>query len=123
MAQRQPEGKLKDECRDDHAIPNDLLFWQIEGKSRNGVPDTVAGRVAGGIIFIEFKVPGREPSDQQWLRIYELREAGQEAWWCCTVAGYRRLVGLDPGGYQVMYPQRILDLVALGTTADDAKRR
>jgi hypothetical protein len=115
---RQPEGIIKDECRTEHAEPNDLIFWQIEGKSRNGVPDTVAGRVAGGIIFIEFKRPGQEPTEQQWLRIYELREAGQEAWWTDSVDGYRRLVGLLPGGYKVVYPQPILDLIAMGTTAD-----
>lgn len=120
---RQPEGKIKDECRDKHAVPNDLLFWQIEGKSRNGVPDTLAGRVAGRCMLIEFKRLGQEPTEQQWLRIYELREAGQEAWWTDSVEGYRRLVGLDAGGYVVVYPQAILDLIALGTKADDAKFR
>lgn len=121
MAQRQPEGKLKDKCRLDHAIPNGLLFWQIEGKSRNGVPDTLAGRVAGGGVLIEFKRPGEQPVEQQWLRIYELREAGILAWWCDSVEGYRRIVGLDPGGYEVIYPPHIMKLIALGTKADDAK--
>lgn len=121
MAQRQPEGILKDTCRDEHAKPNDLLFWQIEGKKRNGVPDTLAGRVAGRCMLIEFKRPGEQPNEQQWLRIYELREAGQEAWWCDSVAGYRRLVGLDLGGYDVVYPPHIEKLIALGTSADDAK--
>ena len=118
MSHRQPEGIIKDDCRDNHAKPNDLIFWQIEGKSKNGVPDTLAGRVAGGGILIEFKVPGREPNQQQWLRIYELREAGIEAWWCDSVDGYRRLVGLDPGGYTVRYPAAILALIDIGTTAD-----
>jgi hypothetical protein len=121
VAQRQPEGKLKDECRYEHAKPNGLLFWQIEGKQRNGVPDTLAGRVAGGGVLIEFKRPGQEPNEQQWLRIYELREAGILAWWCDSVAGYRRIVGLDPGGYEVVYPPKILALIALGTSADNAK--
>jgi hypothetical protein len=114
VAKRQPEGIIKDECRKEHAEPNDLIFWQIEGKSRNGVPDTLAGKVAGRCMLIEFKRPGKEPTEQQWLRIYELREAGQEAWWCDSVAGYRRLVGLDPGGYKVEYPPAILRMIELG---------
>lgn len=104
MARRQPEGALKDECRDDHARPNDLIFWQVEGKSVNGFPDTVAGKTSGGIVLIEFKRPKQKPTAQQYLRIWELRNAGQEAWWCDSVAGYRKLVRLDPGGYKVVYP-------------------
>lgn len=113
MSRRQPEGTLKDKCRTEHAEPNDLLFWQIEGKSRNGIPDTIAEKVIGGVIFVEFKTPGKSPTEQQWCRIYELRQAGQEAWWCDSVEGYRRLVGLDPGGYVVSYPDKIKRLLAL----------
>lgn len=105
MAKRQPEGLIKDECRDDHARPNDLIFWQVEGKSCNGFPDTLAGKMSGGCILIEFKRKGQTPELQQWLRIWELRDAGQEAWWCDSVEGYRRLVRLDPGGYKVVYPE------------------
>jgi len=123
MAQRQPEGIIKDECRDKHAVPNDLLFWQIEGKGRNGVPDTLAGKVAGRGILIEFKRLGQKPTQQQYLRIYELREAGIEAWWTDSVAGYRRLVGLDPGGYKVEYPADIVALIELGETADNIGKK
>lgn len=105
MSRRQPEGAIKDECRDDHARPNDLIFWQVEGKSINGFPDTFAEKVSGGAIHIEFKVPGRKPSAQQFLRIWEMRNAGVEAWWTDSVAGYRKLVRLDPGGYKVVYPE------------------
>lgn len=108
---RQPEGALKDECRDDHARPNDLIFWQVEGKNCNGLPDTLSGKVTGGGILIEFKRPGKEPEPQQWLRIWELRNAGIEAWWCDSVAGYRKLVRLDPGGYEVEYPERAKRLI------------
>ena len=106
MAKRQPEGLLKDECRDEHARPNGLLFYQVEGKSCRGFPDTVASKTTGGVIFIEFKIKGRQPEDQQWLRIYELREQGIEAWWCDSVEGYRKLVRLDQGGYAVEYPEK-----------------
>ncbi len=113
MAQKQPEGKIKAECRNKHAKPNGLIFWNIDGKSVGGVPDTLCSKVSGGTILIEFKVPGKEPEEQQWLRIYEAREAGMEAWWCDSVEGYRRLVGLDPGGYEVVYTARALRVIEL----------
>jgi hypothetical protein len=103
---RQPEGIIKDACKD-VADAESLLFWQIEGKNRNGVPDTLAERVTGGCMLIEFKRPGKEPTPQQWCRIWELREAGQEAWWTDSVEGYRKLVRLDPGGYEVVWPERL----------------
>lgn len=102
---RQPEGLIKDECRDDHARPNDLIFWNIEGKSVNGIPDTICEKVTGGSMFVEFKRPTQKPTAQQYLRIWELRNAGTEAWWTDSVAGYRKLVRLDPGGYKVEYPE------------------
>lgn len=105
MAKRQPEGELKDRCRDDHARPAGLLMWQVEGKSCNGFPDSVCGKVTGGTIFIEFKRPGEKPTAQQYLRIWELRDAGAEAWWTDSVEGYRKLVRLDEGGYRVEYPE------------------
>lgn len=108
---RQPEGLIKDECRDEHARPHGLLFWQVEGKSCRGLPDTIAGKVTGGIVFIEFKQKGKQPTDQQFLRIWELRDAGVEAWWCDSVESYRRLVRLEPGGYRVVYPDRAKRLI------------
>jgi len=120
LPQRQPEGKIKDDCRD-VAKANGLIFWQIEGKSRNGVPDTLASRVDGKAILIEFKVPNKQPNDQQWLRIYELREAGILAWYATSVEEYEQLVGLRPMTMELVYPPRILELIELGTTADEAK--
>lgn len=106
MPQRQPEGIIKDDCRD-IAKAEGLLFINIEGKSYNGFPDTLAGKASAGGIFIEFKRPGKEPTPQQWVRLHELREAGIEAWWTDSVEGYRRLVRLDPGGYEVIWPARL----------------
>jgi hypothetical protein len=108
---RTPEGKLKDECRDKHARPNDLLFIQVEGKSYNGFPDTLAGKASGGGILVEFKRFGEKPRPQQWLRIWELRNAGIEAWWCDNVTDYRKLVRLDPGGYDVDYPEAVKRII------------
>jgi len=118
MSRRQPEGALKDECRDDHARPNDLIFWQVEGKGCNGLPDTLAGKMSGGTMLIEFKKPGEKPKAQQYLRMWELRNAGSEAWWCDSVAGYRKLVRLDPGGYKVSYPEFAARLIRKKYGAD-----
>ena len=117
---RQPEGKIKDECRP-IAKENGLVFWQIEGKNRNGVPDTLASHVAGYAVILEFKVPGKEPNDQQWLRIHDLREAGITAWYVTSVEEYEMMVGLRPSTIRFVYPPRIRELVALGTSSDEAK--
>lgn len=115
---RQPEGRIKDDCRENHAKPNDLIFWNVEGKSINGVPDTLAGKASGGTILIEFKQPGKKPNAQQYLRIWELRNAGSEAWWCDSVEGYRRLVRLESGGYRVVYPEFAARLIRKKYGAD-----
>jgi len=122
MPQRQPEGKIKDACRP-IAAENALIFWQIEGKSRNGVPDTLCSTVTARAALVEFKVPGKEPNDQQWLRIYELREAGVHAWYATSVEEWEMLVGLRPSTIRYVYPARILALIELGTKADDVKLR
>lgn len=120
MAQRQPEGKIKDKCRAIATIES-LIFWQIEGKSRNGVPDTLCSTVSGRAALIEFKVPGKEPNEQQWLRIYELREQGIHAWYATSVDEWEQLVGLQPCRIRFVYPDRIKALIELGVTADEAK--
>jgi hypothetical protein len=103
---KQPEGKIKTACRT-IALAAGLLFWNIEGKSLNGVPDTLCSRVAGGIMLIEFKVPGKEPTQQQWKRIYELREQGINAWWADSVEMWEMLVGLRERDFDFEYPAEI----------------
>lgn len=103
---KQPEGKIKTSCRV-VALAADLLFWNIEGKSLNGVPDTLCSRVAGGVVFVEFKIPGKEPTQQQWKRIYELREQGINAWWVDSVEKWEMLVGLREQNFEFEYPAEI----------------
>ncbi len=122
MAQRQPEGKIKDACRP-VADKHDLLFWQIEGKSRNGVPDTLTNHVAGYAVLLEFKVPGKTPNDQQWLRIFELREVGITAWYVTSVEEFEMMVGLRPSTIEFVFPPKVLKMIALGITADSLKKR
>lgn len=112
MPQRQPEGKIKDACRE-IAEANALVFWQIEGKSRNGVPDTLCSTVAGAALLLEFKVPGKEPTEQQWTRIYELRQAGINAWWADSVEKYEMLVGLRPSTIVFEYTARAKRAIGL----------
>ncbi len=45
-------------------------------------------------MHLEAKRPGKEPTEQQWKRINELRACGAEADWYDTVRGYKKLVGL-----------------------------
>lgn len=103
---KQPEGKIKAKCRA-IAIIEGLLFWNIEGKSIGGVPDTLCSKTSGGVLLCEFKVPGKEPTQQQWKRIYELREQGIDAWWADSVEKWEMLVGLQPRTFAFEYPADI----------------
>lgn len=90
---RQPEGAIKDDCRK-IAKRHRLLFENVQSKSRNGWPDTVCGLLprGAGTVAVEFKVPGKEPTEQQWLRIREIRENGGRATWCDCVEDYERII-------------------------------
>jgi hypothetical protein len=121
MARRQPEGQIKDDCRP-IAKAWTLPFWQIEGKQRNGVPDTLTAHLDGYAVLLEFKVPGKQPNDQQWLRIHELRQAGISAWFVTSVEQFEMMVGLRPCTIVFEYPPHIVELIRLGTRADAIRR-
>lgn len=89
-----PEGKLKAACR--RIAKAAGLFWaNVQGKQINGLPDTIVGHTdLLGVIWIEFKRPGKEPTEQQYQRIGELRAAGERADWCDNVERFKQLVGL-----------------------------
>lgn len=112
MAQRQPEGKIKDECRK-IALREALIFWNVEGKSINGVPDTLCSTVTGAALLVEFKTPGKEPSEQQWQRIYDLRQAGVNAWYATSVEEWEMLVGLRPSTIVFAYTARAKRAIGL----------
>lgn len=96
MPRRQPEGIIKDDCRK-VAQRLKLLFRAVEGKGFRGWPDNTCGKYppGSGIIHIEFKVPGEEPTEQQWKRINEIRAAGGEADWADSVERYCELIDYD----------------------------
>lgn len=96
MAARTPEGRLKADCRK-IALKHDLMFRNVEGKSFKGWPDTACGKYpkGAGVIHIEFKRPGEEPTESQWARINEIRANGGEADWADSVERYCELIGYD----------------------------
>lgn len=93
-----PEGKLKADCRK-IAKKHGLIFWNIEGKGINGVPDTLCGvtPIAGaGVCFVEFKRPDGTGvlSAQQNNRRLDLLAAGAKSYVVSSVEQYERAVGL-----------------------------
>lgn len=91
-----PEAKLKKDCRK-LAVKLGLLWWNIEGKSCNGVPDTLVGLYprGSGTILIEFKAKGKRPTEQQIRRIRDAQEAGHRAGWCDDFEGFCEAIGYD----------------------------
>lgn len=96
MAARTPEGKLKERCRK-LARKLGLLFVNVEGKAFNGWPDTACGKYpkGAGIVHVEFKRIGKEPTEQQYKRMGEIKEAGGDATWCDSFERYCEIIGYD----------------------------
>lgn len=92
-----PEAKLKKDCRELARDKLGLIYWNIEGKGVNGIPDTICGKYprGSGVIILEAKAEGKEPTEQQEKRIRELRESGQEADWYDTFERFAELIGYD----------------------------
>jgi hypothetical protein len=91
-----PEGKLKKDCRD-LAKRIGVIYWNIEGKGVNGIPDTICGKYpkGSGIIILEAKREGKEPTEQQDKRIRELRESGQDVDWYDSFERFAELIGYE----------------------------
>lgn len=91
-----PEAKLKQDCRK-LMLRLGLLFWNIEGKGVNGIPDTICGKYpkGSGIIILEAKRQGKEPTEQQHKRIEQLREHGQGADWYDSFERFAALIGYE----------------------------
>lgn len=91
-----PEAKLKQDNRK-LMVRLGLIFWNIEGKGVNGIPDTICGKYpkGSGIIILEAKRQGKQPTEQQQKRIEQLREAGQDADWYDSHERFAELIGYD----------------------------
>lgn len=59
------------------------LAWKIHGSAyqMSGLPDIIAIR-DGRVVFVEAKVPGKEPTSLQWHRMRQLEDFGAR---CCVV--------------------------------------
>ena len=89
-----PEGKLKKDCRD-IAKKRKLIFWNIDGKGINGVPDTVVGLMGRrGVAFVEFKREDGKGviSVQQHRRHDDLISAGAEAHFVSSIGEYLDII-------------------------------
>jgi hypothetical protein len=83
------ERTICNEARDDGWKVRKVTFLDVRG-----CPDRFFGKGGRGVI-IEFKRGGKEPTRQQWKRIYELRDDfGWEAYYVDNLADARRLLGL-----------------------------
>ncbi|MFC3724473.1 VRR-NUC domain-containing protein [Neoaquamicrobium sediminum] len=55
------------------------LVRKLQWVGRHGAPDRLFIR-AGRVVFIEFKAPGKKPTEHQRLELERLREQGMEAY-------------------------------------------
>lgn len=57
------------------------LCRKLQWIGRHGAPDRVFIK-AGRLIFVEFKAPGKKPTEHQRLEIQRLRDEGMEVYVC-----------------------------------------
>ncbi len=78
---RTPEGYQKDRIKQ---YLKSIGAWyavvSMTGYGKGGTPDIIAC-IAGQFVAIEVKRPGKEPTERQWTRIYDIRNAGGRAIW------------------------------------------
>ena len=60
----------------------------------DGAPDRVFSRADRGVVFIEFKAPGKRPAMHQTLEHEAMRSAGMEVHVCDNVADAKRVLWL-----------------------------
>jgi hypothetical protein len=61
---------------------------KYKGPGRRSHPDQLFAR-RGAIFFIEFKLPGNEPTELQWLEIKAMRAAGLTVEWFDNIGAFR----------------------------------
>ena len=67
---------------------------KFKSPSQRGVPDSLFLTPFGKVFFIEFKAPGKEPTDLQAREIREINNrSGNAHWTDCRVAG-KKIVDL-----------------------------
>lgn len=68
------------------------------GTGRRGLPDYMFAR-AGRVWWIEFKLPGNEPTPLQWGEIRAMRAAGLNVGWTDSRRACQKLFKAENGGF------------------------
>ena len=64
---------------------------KYKGPGRRAHPDRLFAK-NGRIFFIEFKLPGNQPTPLQWIEIRAMRSAGLSVEWCDNVPAFKALL-------------------------------
>ena len=89
MAKREADIEQADR---DAAKAAGWFVEKIMKTGRNGFPDRFYAK-GGRVLLIEWKKPGKKPTEQQLLRHKQLRAAGVEVHVCDNLADARRIRG------------------------------
>ena len=65
---------------------------KFKSTSQRGVPDRVFLSPHGKVFFIEFKAPGKEPTDLQARELREINNRSGNAYWTSSVADGKIIV-------------------------------
>lgn len=84
------KGGVQDRCVT-HARGQGWLARKFKSPMRNGGTDYIFGK-AGRVIFVEFKAPGKEPTELQAEEHGKLREAGLTVYWFDNVDEFKRVL-------------------------------
>lgn len=81
------EKKLEKRCTDLSRVHG---WWtrKFSSPSNRGVPDRIFLK-EGRVVWIEFKVPGNEPTPLQAHEIQLILDHGGEAYWITTVENFK----------------------------------
>ena len=67
---------------------------KFKAPSNRGVPDKLFLSPHGKVFFIEFKAPGKEPTDLQAREIREINNRKGHAHWVDSISGGKAIVNL-----------------------------
>lgn len=80
------ERDLEKAC-DNYARRRGWFTRKYKGPGRRSHPDRLFAR-RGRVFWVEFKLPGKEPTELQWLEIQAMHEAGLDVIWLDNKADF-----------------------------------
>lgn len=89
IARKPRERKVEKECCD-YAKWRGCLALKMDPRRHIGIPDRLFVLPNGRTLWVEFKRPGKTPTEIQWARIIKLQKLGQSADWFDDYAGFRK---------------------------------